>query len=78
MMDIETALDRYLFSASIATIEDLDQAFIDLTDAVNAKQHELGDIITTLLQQESYIFEAFLVSRGAETSTVSLRPAHIV
>ncbi|KAG9003760.1 hypothetical protein FRB90_011125 [Tulasnella sp. 427] len=63
-MDIEEALDCYLFSATISSTDEFDQALIHLAEAIPVRTYAVEDVIATLLQQKHYLLEAFAISPG--------------
>ncbi|KIO30532.1 hypothetical protein M407DRAFT_20420 [Tulasnella calospora MUT 4182] len=63
-MDINAALDYHVFSRPIRSLRDLENAFLELSRAVDTTRYPMEDILTELLDHPHYLFEALLVSDG--------------
>lgn len=65
-MDIGTALESFLFSKAITSFGALDQALTELDAAINTEQCGVEHIIQPLLlDQDLFLFETVMVSRGS-------------
>lgn len=64
-MDIGTALAYFLYSKTITSFNALDRAFTELNEAIDVEKYGAENTIRGLLgQEEPYLFETVLVSRG--------------
>lgn len=64
MMDIWTALDKFLALDRFSSTNHLDAALTQVARDVDVKQHGMDNVISALVDHDFRLFEAILVSRG--------------